>query len=155
MVTTALGSAIESGTQQSMYQLPYPGILPDHPLYFLKRLRDRIINFLVWDPLKKSDLMLRNGDKNLSMTIALVGENKLGLAVATAKDGQGYIARSIDLLKEARKDGKDTKALAEKLSASLGKHEEVFLQLESRTQGDVRDSFTAMAKTVLEEGKSF
>jgi hypothetical protein len=24
------------------YQLPYPGILPDHPLYFLKALRDRL-----------------------------------------------------------------------------------------------------------------
>ena len=27
------------------YQLPFPGLLPDNPLYFLKTMRDRLVVF--------------------------------------------------------------------------------------------------------------
>jgi hypothetical protein len=34
------------------YQLPYPGILHDNLLYKLKALRDKLVEFLIADPLR-------------------------------------------------------------------------------------------------------
>src|SRR3989304_6415715 len=50
-----------------VYQLPYPGILPDHPLYTLKAVRDRIQVFLTRDNLKKAEIYLLYSDKRLAM----------------------------------------------------------------------------------------
>src|SRR5260370_38981843 len=62
------------------YQLPYPGILPDNPLYELNALRDRIYGFLISDPLKKSEFDLLQADKRLAVGISLFNKGKKELA---------------------------------------------------------------------------
>src|SRR5438309_421306 len=47
------------------YQLPYPGMLPDNPLYFLKVIRDGVWSFLLSNPLKKADFDLLQADKRV------------------------------------------------------------------------------------------
>ena len=42
-----------------LYELPYPGILPGSPLYILKVIRDKIIETLTQDSLKKSNFYLK------------------------------------------------------------------------------------------------
>ena len=37
-----------------LYNLPYPGLTPDNPLYFIKAVRDRIIDISTRDTLKKA-----------------------------------------------------------------------------------------------------
>src|ERR1700704_2037322 len=45
-----------NNTSQTVdYTLPYPGLLPDSPLYFLKTFRDRLISFFISSPIKKAD----------------------------------------------------------------------------------------------------
>jgi len=39
------------------YDLPYTGILPDNPLYFLKALRDNIYGMLITDPIKNPTMI--------------------------------------------------------------------------------------------------
>jgi hypothetical protein len=51
------------------YDLPYPGILLDHPLYFLKKLRDRIMLSLLTDPTKLIEFNILQSDKFLSMAV--------------------------------------------------------------------------------------
>ena len=52
----ATTEAQEEITESVNYQLPYPGrILPDHPLYFLKMIRDRIWLFFTTNSLKKAE----------------------------------------------------------------------------------------------------
>jgi hypothetical protein len=51
------------------YDLPYPGILLDHPLYFLKKLRDRIMLSLLTDPVKLIEFNILQSDKFLSMAV--------------------------------------------------------------------------------------
>ncbi len=51
----------------SDYALPYPGILPNHPLYPLKQLRDNTLELLTRDNLKKAELHLLSADKKLQM----------------------------------------------------------------------------------------
>src|SRR3989338_5370865 len=40
----------------SDYTLPYPGLLPDHPLYNLKALRDKILLWFTKDEVKLVEL---------------------------------------------------------------------------------------------------
>ena len=67
------------------YTLPYPGILPDSPLYFLKTARDKIVSFLISDPLKKAEFNLLAADKRLNSGIFLFnkGKEKYKLALST------------------------------------------------------------------------
>src|ERR1035437_474186 len=58
------------------YDLPYTGILPDNPLYFLKALRDNILNSLITDPLKKARFDLLMADKRLGGAVDLINKDK-------------------------------------------------------------------------------
>src|SRR3989344_4901084 len=47
------------------YELVYPGILPDNPLYFIKAGRDRLVAFLINDSLKRAEFNLLTSDKRI------------------------------------------------------------------------------------------
>jgi hypothetical protein len=61
--------------KQIEYALPYPGMLPDHPLYFLKNLRDHIMDFIIRDHIKKAEFNLLLSDKKLAMFTDLYNKN--------------------------------------------------------------------------------
>ena len=134
-----------TGGAISKYTLPYAGLLPDHPLYFLKTLRDRIIDLLIADNLKKADFTLLQADKHLSMAIVLVEQGKPELAESTESKGQNYLLRTLTHREKAKVEGKDTTGLSTKLAASLDKHHEVLLDLAKKTEGSVKDRFVTMA----------
>lgn len=131
--------------QKNDYLLPYEGLLPDNPLYVLKALRDRIIDLLIGDSLKKAEFTLLQADKRLSSAIALVAKGKTELAESTASKGQNYLTRTISYIEKAEKEGKDVKALTKKLTLSMDKHKEVLTDLAGKTDGELRERFLAMA----------
>jgi len=113
------------------YTLPYPGLLPDSPLYFLKAIRDRAKNMLISDPLKKSDFNLLQADKRLnegSMLFAK-GEVKYNLAVTTISKGENYFDEAIKQVNQAKEQGKDINNLTARLYQSSFKHEEIIKKL--------------------------
>ena len=59
-------AAVMTPTPTPNYLLPYPGMLPDNPLYMLKAMRDRVINFLIADSQKKAEFYLLQSDKRLN-----------------------------------------------------------------------------------------
>ena len=63
--TSAQDASSSGKIIQIQYELPYPGILPDNPLYFLKAIRDNVLGFFITDPLKKADYSLLMADKRL------------------------------------------------------------------------------------------
>jgi hypothetical protein len=85
---TQVASAVE-------YILPYPGILPDHPLFTLKMLRDWIIERLITDPLRKSEFYILQSDKRMAMAIAFMEKSKPEGAVATTVDAQSFMAKAV------------------------------------------------------------
>jgi len=78
------------------YELPYPGVLPGALLYNLKAVRDRIIEFLMSDPSKKSNFYLLQADKRLSASIMLFDRGKNVLAETTLSKSQNYLEKAID-----------------------------------------------------------
>ena len=145
---TASGEKEATDGAKSSYTLPYYGLLPDHPLYIFKVIRDRIIDFLLTDNLKKAEFTLLSADKRLSMAMALVEKGKPELGESTASKGENYLDRSIALIEKAKGEGKDVTSLVNKLRPALGKHEEVLQSLAGKTEGKVSESFTKMAESV-------
>ena len=108
------------------YELPYPGILPTHPLYFLKNLRDTIIESLITDPVNKSEFYTLQADKKINMALMLKSANKNENAKSAIAESIAAHDKSIALLSQQLKDGKQVPPhILEKLARSLLKHKEV------------------------------
>ena len=58
------------------YDLPYAGMLPDNPLFFIKNVRDKILEFATRDQIKKASLYLLFADKRIRMAIELSKKRK-------------------------------------------------------------------------------
>ncbi len=115
------------------YFLPEPGILPDHPLYFLKALRDKILEITTFDPKKKADLLLRLSDKKISMALKLSKKSKFTLALKTAYKSEKDFKKLLVLL-EKNKSLKDDPSLTSKIKLSHEKHIEVIYKIIAKSQ---------------------
>ncbi len=132
------------------YILPYPGLLPDSPLYFLRTTRDRIISFLISDPLKKAEFDLLQADKRLAAGIYLSNKNKYELSLTTISKGENYFESALQKAEEAKKQGIAVGSIASSLYHSSLKHQEIIKELEQKTKGDLRTKFAQEAKRAAE-----
>lgn len=141
---------VEEEQEKTDYFLPYPGILPDHPLYSLKLFRDRILDFLIRDPLKRIEFNLLMSDKRLNMGIYLTDKGKAELAEQTVSKGEKYFIKALDELKKAREQGRDLRDLPKKLETALLKHEEVIISLQERSPEDVKEGYNSSLEIIRE-----
>lgn len=130
------------------YNLIYPGILPDHPLYFLKNIRDNVVYFLTRDYLKKARLNLDFSDKKAAMALLLSQKGKWKLAGSVLSEGEADFSKIPDLMNVSRKQGVAApENLILTLKLSNEKHQEVIEQmLKDAPQGE-RKNFEAILKT--------
>jgi len=119
------------------YYLPYPGILPDHPLYWLKMVRDRVQLLLITDPLTKAKKLLLYADKRLGAGWALVEGNKIDLGVTTLTKAEKYLERAV-MTADKLGDGGEEERFKEKLEKAEMKHREVLLKLKENVSGEYK-----------------
>lgn len=117
------------------YVMPYPGILPTHPLYFLKTIRDRIIELLISDQASKAEFYILQGDKKIGMAAMLFGQGKTGDANRSLADALMHRTRAVAELESLKKTNKDIPGhITEKLKRSLHKHREIMNSFGEDTQ---------------------
>ncbi|MCL4360497.1 DUF5667 domain-containing protein [Patescibacteria group bacterium] len=146
---------MQEGTMSSTieYTLPYPGILPDHPLYFLKQIRDKILDWLIVDPGKKADFLILQADKRLAMGIALTDEGKTVLAEQTISKGEKYMDRAVGELETLKDSGKFfPPGLLDHLRLSMAKHTEVLGGMITQASGTVRSGLEGSVRLVGQLG---
>lgn len=141
-------TATSSSTQEVNYTLPYPGLLPDSPLYFFRVLRDGIVGFLISDPLKKSEFDLLQADKRLNAGIYLVNKGETSLAFSTVSKAENYFDQAITKLGEARAEGKDVTGMEGKLRDALKKHEQELKILAGKVNANLKTSFDQELKRI-------
>lgn len=108
------------------YDLPHPGILPDHPLYVIKAIRDKALIFFTRDSLKKAQIYLLFSDKRTNMAIELVKKGKWGLALTTFSKGEKYFFEIPAIIVESKKQGVSaSNDLVLKVKLSHEKHMEI------------------------------
>lgn len=141
----------ESSPSTVSYELPYPGLLPDNPLYSFKVLRDRIIGFVISDPLRKAEFDILQADKRLSVGVYLFaeGESKYELAEVTISKGENYFDDSIKSLSLSQKQGRNTSFILNKLKLSLQKHSEVIKDLASKSKGEIKQKLLKTNERVI------
>jgi hypothetical protein len=126
------------------YYLAYPGILPDHVLYPIKMVRDRIALFLTGDSVKKSEKLLLYADKRLGAAKVLIEGNKIELGISTLTKAEKYLDQAVDEAIKAKKAGKETKDLFPRLAKAALKHKEVIgevsVRIPSEAQGVVQET---------------
>jgi len=143
----------ESG-QPVDYYLSYPGVLPDHPLYWLKMIRDRVRLILTTATLPKAEKLLLYADKRLGAGWALVEGNKIGLGVTTLTKAEKYLEKAVNLSLELGEGEKET-IFKERLNKAIRKHNQVLDLLKDKLGMDLKlvesQTVEAEAGEVLEE----
>jgi len=121
------------------YTLPYPGLLPDNPLYVLKAIRDRIVEILISDPIKKANFYLLTADKRLNEGVSLFnkGEKKYALAETTISKGENYFEKGISEIEKAKKQGIVTLDVSQRFHLASLKHIEIIKGLINKSRGDI------------------
>lgn len=141
--------ATSSSQEEIKYELPYPGLLPDHPLYFLRIIRDRSIEFLISDSLKKAEFNLLQADKRLNAGIYLFKKGKISEALSTISKAENYFEKSIEKTKEAEKQGMDVKDIKRRLADAVQKHQEELEKLLARTDKKFKGNFEKEHKRLI------
>jgi hypothetical protein len=111
------------------YYLPYPGILPDHPLYWLKMIRDKVMISFATSSEQKMQRLLLYADKRIGAAQALIDGGKKELGVTTATKAEKYLERTISEYKKLQGTDKATPEMATRLSKATAKHLEVLMEM--------------------------
>lgn len=119
------------------YDLPYPGILPDSPLWVVKDLRDKFFGLIIFDPVAKGHYNLKLADKRLAAGIALIDGGKKELGVKTFISAEKYLAKAVSEELTAKSKGQDTATLDGQLSVASTKHLEILSEKLVESQNNV------------------
>ncbi|HCM37167.1 MAG: hypothetical protein UV61_C0001G0067 [Candidatus Gottesmanbacteria bacterium GW2011_GWB1_43_11] len=150
MLTLALAQesspqAPKSSPSPVIYSLPFPGILPDHPLFFVKVLRDKILLILISNQVKRVDFLILLADKYLKMSMMLLDKNKEDLAAKTLADGVGYLSQAeVEIFKISNSNTSEVRSLKDRFEGSLAKEQEVVEGIINRTDLNSVDQFNRL-----------
>ncbi len=162
MAWTTIAATDTSDTTQPAevhYDLPYPGILPDSPLYGLKTFRDKIISFFITDAKKQAQFDLLQSDKRLVAGQYMLANHSHSdkLISETISKGQNYYAQSITNAIAAKKQGIFTDDFMNTLHDAGLKHIEVMNQMSQQTSGqlhkDIEGDIEVMKKYENQVGR--
>ncbi len=105
------------------YELPYPGILPEHPLYIFKMMRDKMWEFLISDLEKKVYFEILMSDKRAAASKVLIEEkNNLDLGISTFTKAYKYLEKTPPIVKALRERNFNTNNIIDKLEGASEKH---------------------------------
>lgn len=109
-----------------VYNLPYPGLLPDSPLFFIKEIRDKILEWSTRDNLKKAELYLLLSDKKVAMAQSLAQKGKDKQALTIFYEAEQKFRKIPRLIETSKKQGVNSTAdFIQRVKLSNAKHQEV------------------------------
>lgn len=126
----------QSALQNVSYDLPYPGLLPDNPLYYLKALRDNILKLIIRDAVKKAEFDLLQADKRLGAAKALLDKGKEELAITTLSKSGNYFDDGITNIFRAKREGSDVEEFLNKMITASQKHQLVIREMQKGKSGE-------------------
>ena len=121
------------------YDLPYPGLLPGTPLYSLKLARDKFLEIINTDPLKKSNFYLLQADKRLATSMILFEIGKKEKGEETLSKGQNYLEKSLDNAILAKEQQKNISDILAKIRMSSAKQQEQILIFSKSSDKEIGD----------------
>jgi hypothetical protein len=149
-VSPQMSPIVTIENKEIQYDLPYPGLLPDSPLYSLKVFRDKLVEFFISDPSKKADYELLQSDKRINASVYLSNEKPVNDALisSTISKSINYFEQAITQSKLAQKQGNDMKSFMQHLHTASQKYNSIFLQLETKASDKLKNDLKADEKRV-------
>jgi len=129
--------------EEADYFLAYPGILPDHPLYPIKVLRDQIWLFLSSGSKAKAEKQLLFADKRIAAALQLMEKEKAQLAIETSLKAEYYLLSASETLFSLEKE--EFQELKLKFIRATAKHKQILVSLQS----DQALGINSQAKEIL------
>lgn len=126
--------------QQIDYPLPYPGILPDKPFFFIKEFRDKIWEITTLNPYKKTEFYLMQADKKLSSALVLFNSDTK-CSEKTAASSLDYLEKAINQEAIAKNSPGNLLELSQKIIQSSIKQTEMIEGLYRNSNGDFKVKF--------------
>jgi len=94
----------DGGTlKDCVYELPYPGILPPHPLFMFKRIRDWMWLRMTKDHYKKAILLHRFADREMGAAMVMVRNDRARKGLEFAKEAIGNLEKAYEETERERK----------------------------------------------------
>lgn len=87
------------------HDLPYPGMTTDNPFYPLKLVRDMILEAVVTSPDKRTELLVLQSEKYLSMSLSFFREREYEKAYKAAEISVRYLMRVCDAVDPIQESG--------------------------------------------------
>lgn len=128
------------------YELPYPGMLPDNPLYFLKTFRDMVVKFLINDPLKRARFSLLTAQKRMYAAKLLTNKGKYRLAIETLSKSNDYLEDAYSAIRQEEKinyKSMDINPFLEQFMTVTDKHKEILDAMKTPLDMPTRQMFAA------------
>lgn len=120
-------------TYATEYRLTWPGILPDSPLYKIKVLRNKIIERLIIQPVRRIEFDLLMADKTLYASKFLLDKKEFSLARETALKGENYFSSLVaDYAKVQAANGTIPKELRVQIDSAYVAHQQLIKYLHDK-----------------------
>lgn len=120
--------------KEVIYQLPYSGLLPDHPLYPLKQLRDTLLVITTRDNVKKAQLYLNLSNRMFSESLGLAQKGKEGRSLEHMQKAQEEFFHIMPAIQNVKKQGGAyPDDFVDELYLSNAKHREVMTEMMKKT----------------------
>lgn len=130
------------------YQLPYPGLLPDNPLYLIKSLRNSVLLLVTTDDLEKAKIMLNLSDKRMAMAKPLADKGKLSMSVESVIEAEELFERMLPVVAKIEDQNKRSEFLIEIKKANLKHREEIETLMKEIPQGEIEELQKLIEKNI-------
>lgn len=131
------------------YYLPYPGMLPDHPLYWVKMVRDKLREYVLFRLERKVEYWAFLADKRIGAGKVLMEGGKGEKGVVTYRKASGYLKKAVTGVEELVSEGVETGALTNKIEQATLKYIEVLERSAARNES-LRGQIEEVKKEVEE-----
>ncbi len=146
------------------YNFPYPGMLPDSPLWPLKAFRDRAWLTVTLSGDKKAEVLLFLADKRMAAAKSLFEKGKAEIGFTTLTKAEKYLEEASRQVGDCWNGKEDQKGISYKVALSALKHREYMNYLITIAPEDARpgiissfnysnDVFNRCRVSLLERGK--
>src|SRR3990167_7791207 len=122
-------------TPSTEYILPYPGMLPDNPIYKLKTARDRLLIMFISSPANRADKYISLADRLFVEALKVAEKDKISLAVHTAFKAEHQMTLAVSSIVNIDSP-EQFKEIKEKTLLASQKHRELLAGIADRVKSD-------------------
>ncbi len=106
-----------------------PGMLPDHPMYFMTSMSESIGTFFTFGEVNQAERSLELSERRLNEARALSAAGKPEEAEKAVGRYQAQLDRALSKAKQAQANGSDVDAVLSDVSGSTRRHQEVLAEV--------------------------